>query len=301
MVTKYGTPTPPEPGLYHWTRGQYENVFALNQSTIKLAYERSLAHAKHELDIPSPPTDAMIEGIAGETLILEPELFWERFAIMPVDDKGRKHSRRTGAGNAAWTAYDEEHGGKWPLKETKIRELMKTAQRVSSSSATSELVQNAAVIDGRPAVQMTAIWEHPEYGFLCKAQIDLISLWKDWTVVVDLKKCADASRRGFSRQNASLSYFVQAWWYLEGLNAIAEADRKWMNLCYEVEPPYGVAAYLQDDESLWEAKFRCEEVAFQWDKALTTGHFPGYSTEPEETEPQPWAMTHRKRGVGASE
>lgn len=275
------------PGIYtDVPREEYDAIVALNQTTIKVAYDKSLYHADYSLRHPSKPTQALIEGQALHTLILEPHLFDKRYAPMPVNEKGDKLSRRTKIGNEAWMVYDHEHGDKIPLKPSVIDDMANVRLSVRNHPVAAEMIDKA---DYTEAV---VLWEHPTYGFPCKAQIDLFTNYSGWTWITDLKSARDASPMGFSRAIANYGYFCQAAWYLEGLNTLGEAERRFGFIAFEKEAPYGTAVYEIDPMSLYEGQHRCDKIAKRWARSLEKGTFEGYSVGVEMSSHMKWAMTH---------
>lgn len=270
------------------TRDEYESVDALNQSTVKIAYDRSLLHARWELLHPSASSDAEVEGQALHTLILEPELFEKRFAPMPVNENGDRMNRRHKVGEVAWAEYDREHGTKHPIKPARIAEMRAIREAVMAHPLARKL------IEGSVFKEVCAFWEHPDYGFRCKGQIDLISDLDGWTVVCDLKSALDASPNGFRRAVANYGYMVQAHWYLEGLKTIADADRRFLFVAFEKDPPFAVCVHELAADLMLEAKFRCDTIAQRWARALETGKFPGYGAGIQIVDAPKWALTHER-------
>lgn len=278
-----------EVGLYPgMNRDTYDGIEALNQSTVKIAYEKSLMHAHYKLMHPTMSTDDQVLGQALHTLILEPEHFKARFGIMPTKENGDRLSRRTKAGEIAWAEYDENHAGKHPIKPQKIAELQMVRDNVLKDPLASQLIEAAT------HKEVSFVWEHPQHDFLCKGQADLLTVHEGWTCCVDLKSAIDASPAGFSRAVANYGYMVQHHWYLEGLNAIAEAERRFLFIAFEKTPPYAVCVHELDGQSILEGQFRCDRVSKDWDKAINGGGFPGYPGGINMTRAMRWAMTHEQ-------
>ena len=91
--------------------------------------------------------------------------------------------------------------------------------------------------------EVSVFWSHTEYGFLCKARIDIMA--PDARIIGDLKSTIDASLEAFKRQIVNYGYGLQAAWYLEGINncqADVEYDR-FLFLPVEKQPPHLVGVY----------------------------------------------------------
>ena len=279
-----------EPGLYPgMDRSEYDAVDALNQTTIKIAYEKSLLHARAEQLQSSEPTEAKIIGLALHTLILEPELFQERFAPMPVNAKGDKWNRRFQDGAIAWDIFDDEHPGCHAIKQAKIDELYIMRASVLRDPTCREIIEAASF------QEVSFFWEHPDYGFACKGQADLISQYEGWSWCVDVKSTKDASPLGFSKEIGTFSYMVQGAWYLEGLNEIAEAERRYGFIAFDKSTPFCASFYELDPENLMEGRYRCDTVARKWQAGIEAGEFGAYPGGITQTKPQGYAMTHRNQ------
>lgn len=278
-----------EPGLYpDMNRPEYDAELALNYSTIKIAHEKSMMHAYEKLLNPTESTADQVIGQALHTLILEPEHFTARFAPMPVNSKGTKLSRATADGAIAWDRFDDEHEGKHAIKSSKIAELMVMRENVMRHPVAKAMIENATYRE------TSFFWDHPEYDFECKGQFDLLTEWEGWSYCVDVKSTKDASPAGFEQEIAKYSYMIQHVWYLEGLNQIAAADRRFAYIAFEKTHPFPVCIHELDPLNVFEGKFRCDEIAAKWDRALDDGKFPGYPGGVNVALAKRWAMHHER-------
>lgn len=278
-----------EPGLYpEMTREEYDDVDALNQSTIKLAYDKSLYHARMKQLDRSAPSEALVDGNALHTLVLEPELFSQRYGPMPVTDKNAKHSLRTGAGAAAWAQYDEDYPGRIAIKQTKINAFKAIREMILNHPTARALIEKASF------KETSFFWEHPDYGFLCKGQIDLLTEYEGWTWAIDLKSALDASELGFRRAVGNYGYMVQNVWYLAGLNEIAPAERRFGFIAFEKDFPYAVQVHELDAELEFEGRHRCDRISRDWSRAQEDGLYPGYGSGIHILTGSKWMMTHER-------
>lgn len=280
-----------KPGLYPaMPRDEYDAVDALNQSTIKVAYDQSLYHARAKQLEHKAPSDALIEGNALHTLILEPDLFEKRYADMPVTDKNVKHTRRTGAGATAWEEYDEKNSDKIPIKATRIAELKDVRDMVLKSPITKSLLDNATY------KECSFFWEHPEFGFPCKGQLDLLTELDGWTWAIDLKSAIDASTIGFRKAVGNYGYMAQHHWYLEGLNEIAPADRRFGFVAFEKAYPHAIMMHELDPELVFEGQHRCDRISHKWNQSIKDGTYPSYPGGINVLTGSKWMMTHLAEG-----
>jgi hypothetical protein len=107
-----------KPGIYvsrELSNEEYHaDTSAISKSGLDLVH-RSPAHyyaAKLDPDRPAEKKDtpALRFGRAFHTLVLEPDLFFQEYAVLP-----EKVDRRTKAGKEAWAEFEAELGGREAL------------------------------------------------------------------------------------------------------------------------------------------------------------------------------------------
>lgn len=89
----------------------------------------------------------------------------------------------------------------------------------------------------------------------------------DIQTLIDLKTAADASAAGFARAIANHNYHVQAAWYLDVAYAAENIYYdQFVFICQEKKPPYAIATYVLDDESIETGRVKYQELLalYQW-------------------------------------
>lgn len=272
-----------KPGLYPGiSRADYDSVIALNQSSIKLIEERHVRAAWTRLHHPDDPSQAMIEGQAFHAMLLEPSEYAKRFAAYPKIDK------RSKAGKDEWAAWEAANTGKWHLSIEKMLELQSQVEALLRHPVVARWVDKAV------HHEFAVFWNHPVYGFPCKALVDAVSRDEGRTWVWDAKTTRDATPEFWRRELANRNYLVQAAWTLDGLNQIAEADREFAFVVLETSGYMDVAIYECGPLTLFEARHRIDKACRKWARALESGVFPGPTTEIQQLEVPRWALTHER-------
>lgn len=270
------------PGI---SRVDYDSVIALNQSTIKLIDERHMKAAWTRLHHPDPPSLAMIEGQAFHKLLLEPGRFDEDFIARP------KWDMRTKTGQAARVAWEEQHPGWETKQEIQIERLIELQNQVAV------LMEHPIVarwVDGLLFTEFAAFWNHPEYGFPCKALVDAVSRDRGRTWVWDAKSTRNATVEFWRKEVVNRGYLIQAEWTIQGLNAIAEAERDFAFVAVETAGYMDVAVFECGPLTRFEAKHRIAKACKKWARALETGRFEGAVGDVQMIEAPRWAMTHEQ-------
>jgi PDDEXK-like domain of unknown function (DUF3799) len=245
------------------SRADYESIQAVNYSLLK-HFARSPAHAREYMLHPLEPTPAMDEGTALHCAILEPKRFATDYVVAPQCD------RRTTAGKNAWKEFEEENHGKAYLSADDAEGV----KAMTDSAFANETVSNLLSSPGRQEVAV--VWTDKQTGLRCKALIDRVTHFAGWTVIVDLKKCRDAAPWSFGAQVARLAYHEQAAYYLDGLSALAAANRRFFWVAIEDERPYAVAVYEATDEILDQGRLLYREHLAAYKQCVESNVWPGY-------------------------
>ena len=276
------------PGIYpHMPDPEYRLIPALNQSTIKVIDERHVHAGWEKLHRPTPPTQAMIEGTAFHYLVLEPHLYDKAFVSVPMQEENpEKVVIKRGKENLAiWADWEKVNKDRYGLKPEKIIELKEQAKRIREHPVLGQWIAEAEMRE------FVVLWEHPIYGFPCKAKVDAVTV-EDWTWVWDLKSTRDASEGFWKKEIANKNYLVQAEWTLQGLNEISEHDRRFAFAACETTGYMDIGIYECGATTRFEAKHRIDSVCRKWADALERNAFDGMPVDVREIEVPNWAMTH---------
>jgi len=182
------------------------------------------------------PTPAMRLGTAVHTHILELPKWEEQVAVAPT-----AINRRTNAGREEWAAFEAESAGKTVITRDEADVVMAMGRSVLGHPG-------AAMLLGLPGkAETTHMWTDANYGLECKCRPDWLT--DDGSIIVDLKTTKDASPFGFKRSIADYRYFVQAGFYLHGLEqATGKRPDQFIFICVESTSPYACAVYAADSE-----------------------------------------------------
>lgn len=147
-------------------------------------------------------TPSMFYGNVVHTLILEPEMFDSRYAVMPECD------RRTKAGKEMYAQFEADNEGKAIITQ----DILEDAQRAQMSVKTNFPANS--IISKCPQKEVSVEWEYENFKFM--GRLDM----KGERIAGDLKTCADASPRKFQRDIIAMDYHLQAAMYLKGIGEI---------------------------------------------------------------------------------
>lgn len=286
-----------KPGVYdNLTNHEYHSGPGINKGLLDVV-RRSPAHAKAVLDAAndSEPTAAMQLGTAFHSMLLEPQDFERTYVVAPKFDK------RTKEGKAGWEAFQAEHGGKQFIDQEQLDQLLAMAHSVRQHPAANALLTGAP---GR--AELSVYWQDAITGELCRCRPDF---WRQDGIIVDVKTTDDASQEEFSRSLVKWRYHVQAPWYLDGTTAAHQAGhapkgwsapKAFAFLVVEKKPPYAVAVYVLDAESmaLGRAEYRTDLDKLA--ACMKSGEWPGYGDTIQQLGVPQWYLVRNAALIDAA-
>lgn len=256
----------------HMSAEDYHAHSAIGSTTLARA-RRSWAHAL----TPFERTAALDFGSAFHTLAGEPKLFKEKYAKAPVCD------RRTKEGKEIYARFEAQNQGKTILKSDEFDAL---------DGMLASLIQHKiglALLTGGMA-EVSAFWTDQETGIACKCRPDYL---RTNDVIVDIKTAEDASQDAFQRTLSLYGRHIQTAIYLDGLTAIT--GRKFTNfvhLVIEKKPPYAIAIYSLDDDSIEQGRREYKNLLKQYSFCQKLDHYPAYPEEVQTVSLPTWAVKY---------
>lgn len=255
------------PGIYtDLSNAEYHGGPGVNKSLLDIV-ARSPMHAKFYLESReagerSPPTAAQALGTAFHSLLLEPEDFAATYIVAP------KFDRRTKVGKEEAAAFEAEHAGKTPIDQETHDTLFGMARAVQAHPAAK------ALLAAPGKAEQSVYWTDELTGELCRCRPDF---WREDGIIVDVKTSEDASPEGFAKSLVNYRYHVQAPWYCDGIEAATgEAPKGFVFLVVEKKPPFAVAVYALDAESMALGRIAARENLDTLARCRSSGVWPGY-------------------------
>lgn len=222
------------------------------------------------------PTPAMVIGTAIHTAVLEPGEFGKRYHVAPVVD------RRTKDGKAEWQlALDKaESAGADLISFDDAQTCIRIADVVRSHPT-------ARKVFGTGQAEMSCYWTDAETGLLCKCRPD----WLAMPFIVDLKSTEDASADGFQRSAWNWRYWVQAAWYVDGVEqATGQRPDAFVFAAFEKAPPYACAFYYADQAMLEMGRAEYRKQLRVLADCMSADRWPGYDTDVRPLGLPTWAL-----------
>lgn len=269
-------------------------------------YHRHPAVSKHGLDDfrkapalyrwnrenPRPATPALQFGSLYHTVILEPELIGQLYAVVPKDapkrptriqSEAKKPSLETLEAIHWWDEFDARNDGKTIVEAADIMRCQQMRQAMMKN-----LACRNALEEHRLYTEASLFWQDPATGVKCRARPDII---RADGLIIDPKTCADASEDAFQRAAWNYGYYRQAAMYLDGWEIIGgEKPKAFIFLAQESEAPFLCRAYVASPQLIEYGRVQLREDLERFAKCEATGIWPGLGDKPAELNLPSWAM-----------
>jgi len=194
-----------------------------------MVFARSPAHYYAEFLDPererTPSTPTQLFGTLVHSLILEPDTFEARYAIVPEEMNKRKKE---------WEIFQNEHVGKTLVSGEDYK-------RAKGMQAAVYRNKNAAALLKNGVAEKDIFAHDPETGSLIKIRPDYYI--RNAGIILDIKTTIDARTEAFQRDVYKFKYHVQDALYRDVADWAGYLVEKFIFIAVEKEPPYGVALY----------------------------------------------------------
>lgn len=245
------------------TNAEYHASGAVSKSTLDMVH-RSPAHYKYCKDNPREQTESMLLGSVVHKLVLEPSTFAAEYAVAPECDK------RTKEGKAAWAEFQNALGdGVQAITAPMYERALLMRDAVQSHTIAARLLT-----DGK--AEESFFWE--QEGIKCSCRPDWL---RNNGLCVDLKTTQNASPDAFTRDAYNYRYYVQAWWYINGLKQCGVDAHDFVFIAVESNPPYSVCVYAADELYYKLGETEAMEDFRTYKECLESGNWYGYDKSPE--------------------
>jgi hypothetical protein len=215
---------------------EYLSLPALNFSTAKHIKRCPLAMTVVETH-GTKTSEAMRQGTAVHTAVLQPDEFERAYAVGPKD---------TRRGSKAWReAEDKARPGVQLLRPNEYDEVLAMSKAISEDGDAEELMRF-----GWSETSIT--WTDKDTGLALKCRIDKCQMEDHDAMIVDLKTTTDASRWAMARRMVTSPYFylLQLAYYARGFYAAFGTLPSAAIVAIEKTPGHPVGIYDIDQNDM---------------------------------------------------
>lgn len=248
------------PGISY---GEYASWEAVRSSVLnRCANPKTMAHGRYaELNPEDGASESKSFGKALHCMMLEPERFYQQYAIAPNIRRNTKEWFSVIAGSP-----------KHFLKEDEFELAQQLIGSASKNRDVSALLRNSI------SNEISFVWGDKETGLLCKGRVDCLTTHNGRTVIADIKSTRDASHYAFQRDITNFGYYRSMAFYQMGLHAIHPLERMCVLIAIEKTPPYCCAVYELDDRSLLIGETEMQDLLRKYAECKQKDEWPGYAS-----------------------
>lgn len=213
------------------TEIEYRSHPAVSRSDLWKIHESPQKY-RYAKDNPAESTLALQFGQVLHKLVLEPEEFFNVYAVAPVCD------RRTKEGKLAWQDFIDSAAGKTVIAADLYEQAAAMRDAVEAEPLAVKL------LNGQRETEF--FWTDEMTGEQCKCRVDCLNDSLSCPVIVDLKSTEDASTDGFMRHAINYGYDFQAAMYGDGVERNTGRKALFVFIAVEKKPPYAVNIFQAD-------------------------------------------------------
>lgn len=267
-------------GVFDLPMPDYLAAHGVSQSALK-KLAQSPAHLRQYIDHPEPSTLDQIVGTITHTAVFEAELLEKCCHVKPANYQNAKAEWKKWNGNAKeckdWIAAHEDR----PI----VKQDDYTAILAMSGAVFNHPAARMALTTPGGKAEQSLFCEDPDTGLQLKCRTD----WLSGNAIVDLKTCLDASPAGFAKTVANFGYDVQAAFNLDVANILGLGKEHFLFIAVEKEPPYAVAVYELDEESIGVGRSKYRRLLSRYLDCVVADKWPAYSQNVERLSLPTWA------------
>lgn len=242
------------------TEEMYNAIQAVRRSDL-WELRKSPAHYLYAATHEKAPTPAMVFGTAAHKYILETQLFFEDYILMP------KLDRRTREGKAR---YEEiMQSGKTPVSEEDYNTIIEMDKAIIANPTAAALLKMGLH-------EVPVEWTDYKTGEKCKCRPDCVTRYKGEHYIVDYKTTTSCEPGQFERACRAYGYQLQAGMYTEGVLNTAFEKMKFAFVAQEKNPPYAVRVYFCDEGFVEDGQDMFRELIDKYHECKESGNWPGY-------------------------
>ncbi len=133
------------------------------------------------------------------------------------------------------------------------------------------------------AAEQAMFWPDERSGVIRRGKLDWLPNPGDGRMIVpDYKTAVSAERGKFERAMWDYGYYMQAPWYLDGIEAcLGETDAAFVFVVQEKTAPYLVNVIQPDQNALKIGRIRARRALTVYAECVASGRWPGYSDDVE--------------------
>lgn len=212
------------------TNKEYREHEGISRSQLFTIINQTPLHFKYQLDHPKEDTASLAFGRAAHKMMLEPEDFFNEFAVAPNVDK------RTKTGKEEWNTFCEENAGKEVISQLDYETICDMKKAIDADPNASKFLKGIH--------EQSYFWTDSATGEVCKVRPDCLTNIDGQNYIVDYKTTDSCADGHFERSVRKYGYKFQSGMYREGMFNNTFEDYGFVFVAQEKTPPYAVRVYM---------------------------------------------------------
>lgn len=252
-----------KPGMYEGLDNEkYHGSAGVSKSGLCLVGKCPSKYKHRYIDGNQPErTPAMALGAALHTMVLEPQIFNDNYAVAPVIN------RRTKVGKAEWAAFQEANKNKDVLTQDDFGEISRYTVSIMSNPVARNILKEGVA-------EASLYHTDEETGKLVKCRPD----WMVEGIIADVKTAIDASPEGFSKACFNLGYHIQAAMYKDIVQKVTgRTIESFIFIVVEKKEPYEAVIYVADDDMMHKGFEDYRATLQKYSDCVDNGNWTGYA------------------------
>lgn len=263
---------------------EFKIELGLHDNIAEEDYHKSPGISKHGLDkINQSPAhykagldedfSHLVVGSAFHTLVLEPDMFEEKFIISPHADYRKKIAQE-------WK-QEQQNGGFRILSRDEYNHVLQMTAAIRQHKVASILCDpdmGKAELSGYWIDNNRNDWKRDDPTFrLCRFRADF---WNQaHHTIVDLKSAVCAGYTDFSKAMHNYRYHVQDAFYSDGMRHCGNRVNAFVFVVIEKKPPYAIGVYELEPDDRQFARELYQRDLRVYDKCMKENHWPSYDSD----------------------
>lgn len=225
---------------------------------------------KYFKEHPRESTPALVLGQALHKLALQPQSFYDEFAVSEAFD------RRTKVGKEAYTAFCEANANKTIITAEQFEQINGMVKSLYSNPLSRNLLMSGG------EREKEYFWVDEFTGEECKCRADLVTTIDELPLVVDIKTTTCADTDAFMREAVKYGYDFQCGMYCEGIDKCDGVEHGFCIIAVEKDEPYSVNVLLADKNFRTRGADLYREYLGLYHECKESGNWYGYLGEKTE-------------------
>ena len=247
------------------TNKAYREHEGVSRSQFNILLSKTPLHFKYAQEHKEDDTLALLEGRAIHKMILEPDTFYDEFAIAPKVD------RRTISGKAEYEDF---------IKNLQDKEIITDESYTKAVEMAKALKQNPDAVKFLTGEhEQSFFWTDAETGEPCKVRPDVLTEVDGIKYIVDYKTTDSCADGAFERSVRKYGYKFQAGMYREGVFQNTFDEYKFAFVAQEKKPPYASRLYICTDGFVNEGYQQFRKAITIYHDCKTLDVWSGYEEE----------------------